>query len=408
MFPKFQPKTARDYFKSVLQHVHDQLVVSNGIMTAEACLMQARVWSQLGGKEEAEHWARRALEQDATRSDIQLFLADLLVRQDRMEEAAESLRQALRLKPDLPGAQRQLGAVLDRLGNREGARKAFESAIQLAPRDATARFLLGRLQLDQGQAREAAANLQAACQIDPALSGVFYALSEAQDQLGESAAAADSLKTFQRLKQEEKEKLDAQNVAYNDEKYMRALAAGFHLEAAGLLIAQKQPALAEAHLRQALQISPDEPRGYEILATVLRQTGRLAEARTCYETLVRLKPGQAACHLNLGTLLLELKDYPAAVLALKAALEIDPRQPQALANLSRFYLSARQEAPEALALSRRLVEVRPAAASYDLLGWACYVNGLTNEAREAARQAVEREPANPAYRTRYQKLQGSP
>ena len=32
----------------------------------------------------------------------------------------------------------------------------------------------------------------------------------------------------------------------------------------------------------------------------------------------------------------------------------------------------------------RLVESQPSAASYDLLGWAFYANGLTNEARAAA------------------------
>ena len=115
-----------------------------------------------------------------------------------------------------------------------------------------------------------------------------------------------------------------------------------------------------------------------------------------------------AYRLNLGTLLLELKDYPAAVAAWKRVLELDPRQPQALGNLARFYLNARRELPEALKLSRRLAELQPTAASYDLLGWASYANGLTNEARAAAGQAVEREPANPVYRARYQKLQAPP
>jgi len=58
-------------------------------------------------------------------------------------------------------------------------------------------------------------------------------------------------------------------------------------------------------------------------------------------------------------------------------LELDPKQPGALGNLARFYLSSRQDLPEALGLCRRLVDSQPTAASYDLLGWACYANGLT-------------------------------
>jgi Flp pilus assembly protein TadD len=53
-----------------------------------------------------------------------------------------------------------------------------------------------------------------------------------------------------------------------------------------------------------------------------------------------------------------------------------------------------------------LVELRPVAASYDLLGWALYVNGRTEEARAAATQAVELDPDNPVYRERLQRLGG--
>ncbi len=406
--PEFRSGTAREYLTNIIQIVQVQTVTTNKATLPDACFAQARVQSHLGEKEAAEYWARRGLRLASNRVDIQLFLADLLVRQDRMEEAAQTLRQALAAKPDLAGGQRQLGGVLDRLGDREGARKAFETAVQQAPRDATARLLLGRLLLDTGQPREALTNLQEACRLNPGLSGAFYALSEAQGQLGDDEGAKTSMQTFQRLKQREKTELDDQNLAYDDRKFMTALAAGFHIEAATLLLAQKQPGLAETHLRQALRISPDELPAHEALATLLRQAGRLTEARTCYESLVRLQPNQAASHLNLGTLLLELKDYPAAVQAMKAALAIDPKQPQALGNLARFYLANRRELPKALELTRRLVEARPVAANYDLLGWALFANGQTNEARAAARQAVDLEPTNTGYRARFERLRALP
>jgi len=407
-WPEFRPDNSREYLTNIIQIVQVQTVTTNATHSPEACFAQARVRSQLGEKEAAERWARRSLDHASNRVDIQLFLADLLVRQDRMEEAAQVLRQALAAKPDSAGGQRQLGGVLDRLGDREGACKAFEAAVQQAPRDATARLLLGRLLLDTGRPREAVANLQEACRLNPGLSGAFYALSEALGQLGDDEGARTSMQTFQRLKQREKAELDAQNLAYDDRKFMTALATGFHVEAATILLAQKQVDLAEANLRQALRISPDEPQAHEALATLLRQTGRLTEARTCYESLVRLNPNQAASHLNLGTLLLELKDYPAAVQSLERALAIDPKQPQALGNLARFHLSARRDLPKALELTRRLVEVRPVAANYDLLGWAYFANGQTNEARAAARQAVDLEPTNAGYRTRFERLRALP
>jgi len=251
-------------------------------------------------------------------------------------------------------------------------------------------------------------HLEKACQLDPKLSGAFYALSQAKSRLGATEAARESMNIFRQLKQSEKAELDARNTGYDDEKFMRVLAAGFQTEVAEYFLRKGQTALAEAHLRQAVRIEPQEPRGHEVLAALLVQTGRLPEARGMYEALVRLKPTQAAYRLNLGTTLLQLKDYPAAVEQLNRALELDPKQPGALGNLARFYLSSRQDLPEALGLCRRLVDSQPTAASYDLLGWACYANGLTNEARLAAAQAVERDPTNTVYRERYQRLQSPP
>ncbi len=402
-FPEFKPEAARGYVQTVVQGVQAQ---AKG--EPEACFVLARVWNQLGQKEEAERLARRASELNPNRAEIQSFLAGLFIHQDRMEEAAVCLHRALALKSDAPGVSRQLGMVLDRLGDRVGARKALETGILEAPEDATARLVLGRLLLDQDQVKEALLHLEKACQLDPNLSGAFYALSQAQSRQGDPDAARESLRTFQLLKQKEKADLDARNTGYDDEKFMRVLAAGFHTEVGELFLQEQQPARAEAHLRQAIRIAPQEPRGYEVLAALLVQTGRLPEARGVYEALVRMQPKQANYRLNLGTVLLQLKDYPAAVEQWKSALELDPRQPEALGNLARFYLGARRDLPEALGLCRRLVELQPAAASYDLLGWACYVNGQTNEARAAAAQAVERDPTNTVYRERYQRLQPQP
>jgi len=402
-FPEFRVETARDYLQTVAQALQTQVTTN-----VETCVIRARLARQLGRNDEAERLARRGFEDDPQRADIQVFLADLLIRQDRLEDAAQCLRTAVALRPEISGGYSRLGMVLDRLGDREGARKALEMAIQQAPSDATAWLVLGRLLLDQGRTGDALLHLEKARQLDPKLSGAYYALSQAQSRLGAADAARDSMKQFHELKQLEKAELDARNTSYDDEKFMRALAAGFHTEVAGLFLRKQQTAEAEAHLRQAVRIAPQEPRGYEVLAAILVRTGRPAEARGLYEALVRLKPRQAGYHLNLGTVLLQLNDHPAAVEELKRALELDPKQPEALGNLARFYLDSRRDLPEALSLCRRLVESQPTAASYDLLGWACYANGQTNEARAAAGQAVERDPTNMVYRERYQRLQTPP
>jgi uncharacterized protein (TIGR02996 family) len=403
LFPEFKAERAREYLEALAEKLPAQAGAG-----ADWDLLQARLQSQLGRQDEAEQSARRGLERDPARADLQSFLADLFIRQDRMTEASNCLRRAIELDRDLPGGNRRLGMVRDRLGDPEGARGAFEQAIARAPDDSTARLLLGRWLLDQGHLREATVHLERACQLDPESANAFYVLSQAQNRLGERAAAAATLKTFQKLKDKEKFTVQAENAAYDDNHAMRRLAASIHTQSAALCFRQGQQALAESHLKQAILVAPWEPQGYEMLAEILLRTNRLREALGPCEALVRLKPKHAGYRAQLGTVLLQLKDASAGVEELGRALELDPNNPTALNNLARFFLGVRKELPTALELASRLAKVQPAAPNFDLLGWALYANGHTNEARAAAAQAAARDPDNAAYRERLRRLAPAP
>jgi Flp pilus assembly protein TadD len=186
---------------------------------------------------------------------------------------------------------------------------------------------------------------------------------------------------------------------------MRTFAADFHEAMAILLLGQGQAARAEAHLRQVLRVAPAQPVGYQRLAAFYIHAGRLPEARELLTTLVSLQPNEASGHVNLATLLLQLREYSAAVQELERALEISPKQPEALQNLALLYLNTRSRLPEALDLCQRLAVCQPKASSYDLLGWAFYANGRTNEALEASGKAVACEPDNAVYRERHRRLE---
>jgi tetratricopeptide (TPR) repeat protein len=399
-FPPFTTESARTYLETVVvsfaEEANDQI---------EANFIRARFHSYLGQQAEAERWARVALAHDNRRADIHLFLSDLFILQSRLEGARDSLRTALAADPDIDGAQRRLGLVLDRLGDRAGAQAAFETAVRAEPQDAGTRLLLGRLLLDQGEVPSALDHLEYACQLDPSSANAFYALAQAEQRSGKSDRAQATLRTFQELKEKEQAAADAENAARDDARSMRVLAATLHTEIAAYLIETGQITAAESHLRQATAITPDEPLGHEALATFLLETGRRQDALGVCQTLVRLQPDNAGYRLNLGTLLLELNDHPAAIQQLERSIELDPQLPEPLLNLARYYLGARQNPARALELCRRLVELKPTAAQYDLLAWAYYANGQTAEARNASTRSVELDPTNAVYRERLRRLE---
>lgn len=401
-FPKFDPESSREYVQTVLRDTE------SGATDADTCYLVARSRSQLGEQAQAEQWARRAIEFAPKRTDILSFLADLLILQDRLDEAAGLLNQAVALAPDLASAQRRLGMVLDRLGDRDGARRAFATAAQHGPNDPTTRLLFGQNLLEQGDLKRALEELGAACRLDTNSARAFYLLSQAQTQAGDTNSAARSVAAFQELKRAERVAYDAKNAGYRDSQAMLRLAVALHRDLAEVWVRQAQLPLAEAHLRQAIALDPQDVASGERLVVLLIRMGRLDEARIACARLVELAPNEPSYHLNLGVLLARLNQGQAAAVEFKRVLELDATQPQALYNLARYYLTTRQELPQALALAKQLVARHPDGESYDLLGWACYANGLTNQARAAAATAVERDPTNRDYRQRLERLGGAP
>jgi protein O-GlcNAc transferase len=402
-FPPFNTESARVYIETVVTSFSAQ--AGN---RAESRFIRARFHSYLGQQDEAERWARAALDKDHERADIRLFLSDLFIRQSRLEEARDSLRAALAISHSLEGAHRRLGLVLDQLGDRPGAHAAFETGVKKDPQDPDARLLLGQMLLNQNDVPSAILHLEQACQLNPTSPNAYYALAQAQLRAGEPGRAQATLRIFQDLKRQEQAAADAENAARDDARSMRILAATLHTEIAAYLIAAGQSKLAENHLRQVVAITPDESLGYETLATFLLQIGRRQDAVEVCQDLVRLRPENATYRLNLGTLLLELQRFPAAVQELEHALELNPQMIEPLQNLARYHLSARQDSGRALELCRRLVQLAPTAAHYDLLAWASFANGLNAEARAASARSVQLDPGNPTYQKRLQRLQQLP
>jgi tetratricopeptide (TPR) repeat protein len=400
-FPEFRLETSRDYLRTLAGSFP-----ADAGTNAQTLFLQAWLQSQLGDKAEAERLAHRALECDPRRADIDVFLAQLLIREDHLDEAAACLRDAVKIQPSTKGAYRRLGMVLERLGDGKGAQDAFTEAARQTPDDPITLQLLGKSLLERGQVKEAVGELEKSCQLDPQSANPFYTLFQAQTKLGNREAAQRALDEFKRLKQVEKQGMGtgADDGNYDNAQEMRSFTADIHAQIARLLIAQGQAALAEAHLRQALAISPRQVNALETLGTLYLRTGRLTEARPLLEQLVELRPRQVSDAVNLGTLLLQLKDYRPAVAQLKRALQLDGDQVQALNNLARFYLSSKVEVPEALALCQRLVAVAPEAENYDLLGWAYYANGQLKDALAATAQAVAKEPGNAAFVERHRRL----
>jgi Flp pilus assembly protein TadD len=128
----------------------------------------------------------------------------------------------------------------------------------------------------------------------------------------------------------------------------------------GILLTEKDPAGAVTPLRRAVDLLPAQSRPRFLLGVAQERSGDIPAAVESYESALRLDPRDTETVIHLGNLYAGLKRYTDAEAKFRAALEAQPKSPQALLGLAQT-LDA-QKKSEASAAYRDYLAVQPDAA----------------------------------------------
>jgi tetratricopeptide (TPR) repeat protein len=121
--------------------------------------------------------------------------------------------------------------------------------------------------------------------------------------------------------------------------------------------------------------------------------GKAGEAKAEFEQLIKQYPNEADLYLFLGMSLLRLRDPPAAVLAIKRALSINPNHIEARTLLGYVELEIRGDVDAAIKEYARVVELRPdLPEAYTNLAVAQKKKGDLDQAIVSLNKALERRP----------------
>ncbi|OHD73395.1 MAG: hypothetical protein A2177_13140 [Spirochaetes bacterium RBG_13_68_11] len=129
--------------------------------------------------------------------------------------------------------------------------------------------------------------------------------------------------------------------------------------------------------------------GYVYAITARHRLAQFEFAKVCE----MLQSSQAFA--GLGYVLYAQGNTKEAVEALKKALEIDPRNANAMNSLGFINCEERLDLPRGIQLCRQAVEGNPRNPAYhDSLGWAYYRAGNLSEAKASLRRALDLAPGN--------------
>jgi hypothetical protein len=126
--------------------------------------------------DEAEAWARRAVEVVPEDPAARNSLTILLARRGKVDEALVHTREALRARPDNVNALVNLGNLLAMKDDPAGAEAAYVRALRVDPKSTDAHGDLGLLLLNQRRPAEAEPHLAEALRLNPGMAQVRQAL----------------------------------------------------------------------------------------------------------------------------------------------------------------------------------------------------------------------------------------
>ena len=280
-------------------------------------------------------------------------------------------------------------AVTDAMGEDLAARMLLQPGERgaMAQFRGLARFLSGWVRPGAGLGEEASARVaELAASGDPDLRALALAvLHAASPEPGSGGGATTPL-------------LDVDAVVAAEPVAVRrrwVMVLGFLSDEAR---AEDETGPAEALLRKALAVLPDDPAVLRSIGLLHNQTGDHQSAIRAFDESLAGDPNQPLVHVNMGIARAAAGDPAGAIREYQAATALNPDEPLAHFNLGNIYLRG-GNGPQAIQAYQRAVALAPELARAQLnLAIALARAGRVGDALPHARRAVEFAPDDPAAR----------
>jgi tetratricopeptide (TPR) repeat protein len=157
---------------------------------------------------------KKALElaPDSFRDRLNYGLA--LLRTGDLDAAIAELEKAQKLNPDLPHTWFNLGVAYKRKGRRADAQRQFERMAQMIPDEPVVHYNLGLLYGLAGRKSDALKEFEISANLDRKLVAPRFKIYEYYRIEDDMASAARALKDFQRAKEDQQERGDAEDMEW--------------------------------------------------------------------------------------------------------------------------------------------------------------------------------------------------
>jgi tetratricopeptide (TPR) repeat protein len=328
----------------------------------------ARELQEAGDVDRAVQLYEEILDQEPTHAPSLHALGALLNRRQEFARAVSLLERAVVLRPGEPAWHVDLGEGYRNMGLYRDAVGCCATGLKLRPEYPEGWNTLGLA-------------LRGAGDLEGALGHFLQSISCREDFYPAHANAATALQELGRPDQAIPHLSRAAELAPEPGPARTQL--GLALLSAGRIED------ARAEFEAAVRYLADSAPAHHNLGNALRLLGRAQEARACYLRAIRIDHRSALSHLHVGMTLRLEGSLDDALKWHKIAVEMEPDNPEFLAELADLH-QKRDEPDEAILRRRRVLELSQADPTDALidLGWAFQEDGRPEEALEQYRIAL--------------------
>lgn len=321
----------------------------------------------------AEETIKQAYELNPDNLTLGVDYARILVRRSKAKQAKELCRRILDRDPKNIIARKILGSLLISDNQFDEALEQLRLLEDIEENPTDTRFNIALIHLQQQRFPEAERELDLLLAQEPQYSTARYYLA---------TILASTNRIPQALEQ-------IAQIPPGNELYAKANAfASFVCRESGNM----QCAI-EAIKKSYEANQGESPQIFAYYITILRQAGKLTEARSLLETVVEKQPEAFDLRYDYVMTLYELGESDAALEQAEAILEKDPEHPESL-NFVAYILAERgEDISRAEGLSRKAIHLRPREGYFhDTLGWVLVKRGRITDAIAELRRASELLP----------------
>lgn len=335
----------------------------------------------------------------------------IMMLQGRYPDAVAQFQKALKADPASAKAYYYLGVTQSMLDAPEQARAAWNHALELYPQMTDARMALAELELNTGNYNQALSQVYDEAKTNPNLLAAYVIgagalIAKGDPQRGEKLllgvldhdpVSLPALSTLLNLYVAQgKTRLAVQRLEGLVRQYPQF--GGLHYFLGMAYFHQGDWGKAEAAVRQAISLNPENPECYSLLGGIELKQGSTEKAKEDLGRAIKLSPRNMGNYIALAEVSEQEGNWGQAKKICEDARMIDPNSAILANELAYLYLDHGGDPNAALALAQLAKGKAPNALSIDdTLGWAYFKVGSTQFAIDKLRECTEKAPDNPLF-----------